>query len=122
MTDRIILTRLAVFAHHGALPQEQQLGQRFLVSVTCETDLAAAGETDDLKQTVSYAAIADLVVSVATQRRFRLIEGLAEAIAAALFAAFPSVQAATIRVEKPGAPIRHMFEMVAVEIERQRHG
>ena len=121
MSDRIIISRLAIFGHHGLFAEEARLGQRFLISASCETDLGAAGAADDIKQTTSYASVADIIVAIATKRRFRLLEGLAEAIATGLLDAFPRFVAATVRVEKPGAPIPHMFEMVAVEIERRRH-
>ena len=40
MTDRIILTRIAVYAYHGILAEEEKLGQRFYVSLEARLDLA----------------------------------------------------------------------------------
>jgi dihydroneopterin aldolase len=37
--------------------QEQRLGQKFLVDLTLEADLSTAGRTDDIKDTVDYAAV-----------------------------------------------------------------
>ncbi|PSC04312.1 dihydroneopterin aldolase [Alsobacter soli] len=120
MTDRITLSRLAVYARHGVLPEEERLGQRFFITLVCELDLRAAGEADDYSLAVCYGALADLVVGIATQRRFRIIEGLAEAIAAEVLAAQPRVQAVTVKVEKPEAPVQHILDTVSVEIERRR--
>ncbi len=120
MTDRLTLSRLAVFAHHGTYPEEERLGQRFFISVTCQLDLAPAGLTDDHERSVNYEQIAVLVNELATKRRFQTIEGLAEAIAGALLSTFSSVQTVTVRVEKPEAPLPFIFASVAVEIERTR--
>lgn len=122
MTDRIILSRLAVFAHHGVHPEEEKLGQRFYVSVTCELDLAPAGRADDYARTLCYGRLSDVVHACATQKRFRIIEALAEAVAARVLETFPSVAGVSVKVEKPSAPIAHMIDGVAVEIERRRRG
>ncbi len=120
MSDRLTLSRLAVFAYHGAYPEEERLGQRFFISVTCQLDLAPAGLADDHERSVNYEQIAVLVNELAMKRRFRAIEGLAEAIAGALLSTFSSVETVTVRVEKPEAPLPFIFDSVAVEIERKR--
>ena len=46
MADRITLTGLAVFGHHGVFDHEKRDGQDFLVDITLWLDLsAAAGRT-----------------------------------------------------------------------------
>lgn len=122
MSDRILVQRIAVFAHHGALPEEARLGQRFFVSLEAALDLSAAGRSDDLALSVSYADLAALVTRIATGRRFQLIEALAEAIAAEALATWPALDAITVRVDKPGAPVPAILDGVAVEITRRRGG
>ncbi|ACL60809.1 dihydroneopterin aldolase [Methylobacterium nodulans] len=122
MGDRILIHRLAVFAHHGVLEEESRLGQRFYLSLEASLDLRAAGRTDDIAATVSYADLAALATDIATGRRFRLIEALAETIAAEALARFPALTAITVRVDKPGAPVPAILDGVAVEITRSRHG
>ena len=60
--------------------------------------------------------------SIATGRRFRIIEALAETIAAEVLAAFPQVDRVRVTVEKPEAPVPVVMDHFAVEIERRRHG
>ncbi|WP_375461289.1 dihydroneopterin aldolase [uncultured Enterovirga sp.] len=122
MTDRILIERIAVYAHHGVLPEEERLGQRFFISLACELDLAPAGRSDDLALSVSYADLAGLSLGIATGRRFRLIEALAETIAAEILVAYPAVEAITVRIDKPGAPVPAIVDGIAVEITRRRHG
>ena len=122
MSDRIVVSRLAVYAYHGVLPEEERLGQRFLVSLTCSLDLAPAGLADDHGRSLDYASLAALAHAVATERRFRTLEGLAEAIAGEALAAFPRIDAVRVRVEKPEVPIPLILDGVAVEITRARRG
>ena len=120
MPDRILVQRIAVFAHHGVLPEETRLGQRFYVSLDCRLDLGDAGRSDDVARTVSYADLAAIVVDLATHRRFDLIEALAETIAAEILRRFERIVSLTVRVDKPSAPVPAIIDGVAVEIVRAR--
>lgn len=120
MTDHIRVHRLAVFARHGVLPEEAVIGQRFFISLDAAVDTRAAGTSDDLTKSVSYADMADVAVGIATSRRFNLLEALAEAIATDVLASFPLVEAITVFVEKPSAPVPHVLDSVSVEITRSR--
>ena len=55
--DQIIIEDLEVFANHGVLEEETRLGQKFLVSVTMNTDFSGSSTTDDLNNTVNYADV-----------------------------------------------------------------
>ena len=120
--DRITISRLAVYAFHGVHAEEERLGQRFFISLSCSLDLAPAGRSDDWALSVGYEKLAELVYGVATERRFHIIEALAEAIAQEVLARFPLVHSVGVTVEKPEAPVPFVLDGVAVEIERHRHG
>lgn len=102
-SDRIEITGLSVTTTHGVLDFEKQIPQPFVIDLTLEADLRAAGESDDLAASLSYADVAAKVVEVATASTFDLIEALAEAIAAACLE-WTFVEAVTVRVFKPHAP------------------
>ncbi|MGE3270886.1 MAG: deoxyuridine 5'-triphosphate nucleotidohydrolase [Chloroflexota bacterium] len=119
--DYIDLRGLTAYGYHGVLPEEQRLGQRFVVDVQLGLDLQAAGQRDDLLQTVNYAEVAEAVQSLVQGPPRQLIESLAESICAALLRRFPSVAQVRVRVGKPSAPISAVPSVqVAVEITRQR--
>lgn len=122
MADRILVHRIAVFAYHGLLAEEERLGQRFFISLDCGLDLAAAGASDDVAKTVSYADLTAIAVEIATKRRFALIEALAEVIAAEILACFPVIRRVSVRVDKPSAPVPAIIDGVSVEITRVRGG
>ena len=120
MSDRILVHRIAVFAYHGVLAEEARLGQRFYLSLDCGLDLSRAGASDDVAHTVSYADLTEIAVEIATQRRFALIEALAEAIAAEILSRFRTIARASVRVDKPSAPVAAVIDGVSVEITRLR--
>jgi dihydroneopterin aldolase len=122
MSDRIRVEGIAVFARHGLLPEEERLGQRFYLGLEAELDLAPAGRADDMTLSVSYADLTAIAVSVATERRFKLIEALAETIAQEILAGFPAITAITVRVDKPSAPIPAVLDLAGVTITRRREG
>ena len=122
MSDAIVIKDLQVFARHGVLPEEQRLGQRFAVDVTAFLDLRRAGASDDLANTVGYDALIATVTQTLTQRRFRLIEAAAEAVAQAILSGFARVERVAVELRKPAAPIDAVFAHVAVRIERSRGG
>jgi dihydroneopterin aldolase len=118
--DKILLTNLGFYGFHGVMPEENKLGQRFFIDLTCGTDLREPGRTDSLDATVSYADIYEVVKAAFEQRRFKLLEALAQCIVDRLFATFPSVEWIKVSIWKPGAPIAMVSGEAAIEITRSR--
>lgn len=117
--DRIEITGLQAFGHHGVLEREQEEGQTFVVDLTIELDLGPAATTDDLTRTVHYGELAQRVVTAVAETRFDLIEALAGHLAA-LALADARVDAVTVRVGKPQAPVDAVFTDVGVVLRRTR--
>ena len=115
--DKIVLEGLEFHARHGVFEAETQFGARFIVDV--ELYLPLAGD-DDLSQTVDYSAVYELVRSVVTETRFRLIEALAHRLADALLDAQALAQAVVVRVHKPHAPLPGIVRDVYAEVRRDR--
>ncbi|MEW6065560.1 MAG: dihydroneopterin aldolase [Bacillota bacterium] len=120
MKDKIILKGMTFYGYHGVLPEEQRLGQLFEVDLELLTDLKPAGDSDDLKRSVSYADVFETVEQVVTGPPRRLLEAVAESISRRVLQQYPPVQEVKVVVKKPGAPIRGKFRYMAVEINRQR--
>ena len=120
LADQIILKGIQFYGYHGVPDAEQQTGHRYEVDLWLEADLAAAAATDDVAQTVDYGAVARDVLAVGTGRQFRLVETLAEEIAAVVLQNQPRVLAVTVRVKKLLPPIPGVVEYAGVEITRRR--
>jgi dihydroneopterin aldolase len=110
---------IAVFAHHGVLPEERRDGQDFIVDVDLVPAADRACDTDDLADAVDYAAVAEAVVAIAAGDPVQLLEHLADRIAADLLERFP-LRSATVAVHKPQAPIPVAFADVVVAVTRTR--
>ncbi len=117
MSDVIWLSGISAHAHHGVFSFEQREGQRFVLDVGYELDTRPAGRTDDVGMTVSYGDVAAAVHRVLIGPPFRLLETLAERVAATVLA-FRGVTAATVVVHKPEAPLAVPFTDVSLTIRR----
>lgn len=118
--DKIVFQGMQFYAYHGVYPEENKLGQPFVIDVEASLDLKQAGLTDALEKTIDYGQLYQRVEKVVTGRTFRLIEALAEAVAGELLKAYPKMAAVKVRVTKPNPPIAGLYAGVAVEINRHR--
>jgi dihydroneopterin aldolase len=62
MADLIRITGIKGFGYHGVFEAERANGQDFYVDVELEVDLTRASVSDDVKDTINYAEVTDLVV------------------------------------------------------------
>lgn len=115
----IAIDGLAVFAHHGALPEEQALGQRFYLDLRLVPLRDYACETDDLGDAVDYGAVAARAVAIVAGGPYRLLERLADAVAEALLEEF-SLDEVSVRVSKPSAPVPFVLDTIGVTVTRRR--
>jgi dihydroneopterin aldolase len=100
--DRVALLGMVLRTTIGFNPEERTAPRDLEADVRLAVDLRAAGRSDDLADTVDYAALAERLSAVAAASSFRLLEALAEALAAEALAD-PRVAAAEIALRKPGA-------------------
>ena len=115
--DLISLTGLRVYGRHGVLPEERRDGQDFVVDVQLTVDTRGAAASDELADTVDYAALADRLAAVVAGEPVNLIETLASRLADVCLTD-DRVISARVTVRKPGAPIPHAFSDVAVTVVR----
>ncbi len=119
--DRIELREMVFFGRHGTLAAERELGQRFVVDVDLYLDLRAAGEADDLTQTVDYSEVYRRVREIVEGPPYSLTEAVAERIAAAVLQEHERVEAVRVRVAKPNVRLESgVLAGSAVEIMRRR--
>ena len=121
MSDAIFITGLLLHAHHGVMRHEKKVGQQFVIDLELAIDLAPAGASDKLVDTVSYANIVEAATRAFTAKSFRLVEAAAGAIADEVLTSFPRVVSVRVTVHKPHAPIAAIFHDVGVTILRKRH-
>ncbi len=87
--DAIHIEELELAARIGVLDEERARPQRLTISITIWPSTRFHELQDDLAKTVNYSAICREVKEFVSGRRDRLIETLAEQIAAQLLGKFP---------------------------------
>lgn len=117
--DKISIPGLPVSCRVGVPDRERAVPQQVLIELDLFLDLSAAGREDDVNRTVDYSAVSTTVVATARARPRKLLESLAEDIAAAVLEAY-DIAAIRVRVKKPGALRARGVPFAAVEIERSK--
>jgi len=113
MIDKIFLKGVSGTGYHGVFDQEKREGQTFIVDVEVTSDFSAAVKSDDVRDTVNYAELANIAYAEITGEPFDLIEKLADVIAHDCLD-IAGVTSVTVTVHKPHAPIEVPFENVSV--------
>jgi len=111
-SGKVVLEGMEFHAFHGVLAEEGRLGARFSVDVELEF---IPGSEDRLAETVDYSRVYTLVRRLVTGSKLRLIETLAQALAARILEEEPLVDRVTVRVHKPNAPLPGIVRDVYAE-------
>lgn len=119
-SDSIFLQGLVFYGYHGVMPEENKVGCRFALNVTCDLDLSSAAISDDLNDTISYADLFETVKKAFGEKQFKLLEAVAQHIIDRMFAAYPQLKRIKIRVSKLEAPIAISVGEFGVKLVRVR--
>jgi len=119
--DKININNLEIFCNHGVFPEENVLGQKFLVSAVLYTDTSLAGLSDDLTKSIHYGDVCHFIEKFMKKHTFKLIETVAENLAKALLTETINLEKIELEIKKPWAPIGLPIENVSVTIERGWH-
>lgn len=119
--DKITIQSLEIFANHGVYPEENVLGQKFVVSAVLYTNTRKAGLTDELSCSTNYGEVSHFMKKYVEGHTFKLIEAVAEGLAEEILLAFPLVQKIDLEISKPWAPIGLPLNTVAIQITRGWH-
>lgn len=115
--DRIYIRDLGLRCVIGVYEEERTERQDVVINLVLAGDFSAAGRSDDIADAVDYKVMKKKVIKLVEGSQFRLIETMAERIAATCLEN-PKVQQVTVTVDKPGA--LRFARSVAFEITRSR--
>jgi len=118
--DRIELRGLRVLARVGVLPIEREQDQPLEVDLDVVVDLAAAGASDDLADTVHYGTVCDTVQRVVGAGHVALLERLADLVAQAVLGVDPRIVAVDLAVRKLRPPVPQDLATSGVHVVRTR--
>lgn len=124
-SDRIEIRGLELLLFCGVLAEEQARRQPFRLDLDLYFDMAPAGSSDDLTDTVDYGAVIDTVSETMVGERFQLLERAASRVAEIVLGGAAAggvpVQAVTVKVHKLRPPVASHITSTGVRIHRRRH-
>jgi 7,8-dihydroneopterin aldolase/epimerase/oxygenase len=119
--DKIIIEGASFRARVGISDEERGRHQEIVLNLQAFIDTRGAASQDDLGATVSYVEIHEVAARTIAAKAYRLIETIAEDVAAAILQSFAAVDGVAVRVAKPAALGDRGVRLAAVEITRMKN-
>ena len=113
--SKIYLDDMRFYAYHGVMEQERLVGGEYSVSLAVEADLMEAVRTDDVADTVNYAALYEIVKSEMAVSS-KLLEHVAGRIGRRAMEKFERITMLTVRVTKLNPPMGADCKGASVEL------
>lgn len=120
MSDTIEVRGLRVVGVIGVLPEERERAQPFEVDLDVIVDVAAAGRSDHLDDTVDYGALVARAEQVVATERHLLLEKVATRIAEEVLAFDPRIEGVRAVIRKLRPPLPQDVATTAVSVTRRR--
>lgn len=116
MLASISVNNLEVFAYHGCMEEEAEIGTRFSVNAHLYYDISKAALSDDLKHAVDYGEVSAIVKEELLKRN-NLIETVVVRIINRLKAINGGVEKVRVELTKHKPPIEVNVESVTISLE-----
>lgn len=107
-------------AYCGVLDEEQARRQPFEINAQVFADLRAAGQSDDLNDTINYGILGEQIAELVEKNRFTLLEYFAQHVADLLLAD-DKADKVTVEILKLRPPMAQDLAASGVKITRTRN-
>ena len=115
--DRIIIKDAALFCKIGVASKERSRKQKIFVDAQLFLDTRKAAKKDDLKFTLNYSDVFNLMKRIARKKEYNLIETLANDIAERVLDEF-KIEKIAVKVKKTLPNMKY----AAVGVTREKNG
>lgn len=115
----IYLKEIRCYAYHGVAPQENLIGNEYVIDLKLKVDISRASQTDDVEDTVSYADVYELVKTEMAISS-KLLEHVGGRIATKLFEVFPTIEEIKLRLSKRNPPMGADIDAAGIELHCSR--
>ena len=113
--DTIFIAELKVKTKLGVPAWERMVAQTIILDIEIGYDLAPAGKSDSIADTIDYGAVVARIRETLTEHSFQLVEALAEHICQLILKEFKA-ESVKVKVAKPA--ILPGLKALGVVIER----
>ena len=118
--DRICLKNLEFYGYHGFYKEENNLGQRFKVTIEAYCDLNQAKNTGNLEDSINYVEIFEVAKEAFFSKKYKILEELSYDIGKAILDKFALIHKVTVEVKKPEIPVAVSCDYFSVKQEIKR--
>ncbi len=115
----IKLNRVKVYAYHGCLVEEGQIGSDYLVDLKINTDLSIPAQSDNLSDTVDYVHL-NKIIKEEMAHRSKLLEHVCDRILNRSLSEISTITKAKVTVRKINPPIGGDVASVGVTMTKKR--
>ena len=115
----IRLKNIKIYAFHGCLLEEGQIGSDYIVNLSVRGDLNKAIKSDELKDTVDYVDLQNIVMEE-MEIRSKLLEHVGQRIINKILNNEPLVNYVKVTVAKVNPPIGGDVAEVSVTLSAKR--
>lgn len=115
--DLLLAHGMQFWGTHGDNPEENVLGQKFIIDAEACYDMDKVCQSDKLADCFSYATMYEITKRVVTQEEHKLLQRLAQRIAEEINAAYP-LDYVRVTVKKPFVAIGGVIDYTGVTIVR----
>ncbi|WP_026950350.1 dihydroneopterin aldolase [Algoriphagus mannitolivorans] len=112
---KVALEGIEFHAYHGAYPEESVLGNRFTLDLELETDFREAMLHDNLKGTVDYAKLYQLI-KARMDVKVKLLEHLGHRIISDILEVYPNVKTIKLTLKKHHPALGGIVQYSAVTV------
>ncbi|MGQ9820032.1 MAG: dihydroneopterin aldolase [Candidatus Kapaibacteriales bacterium] len=116
---RLTIKSAQFYGYHGVKLEEKTLGGRYEVDLDLWYDAANAIGMDNVAYALNYEEAMECIEDVFSDQSFNLIETAANNILEHLFARFPFLTKAIVRIRKINVPIHSVVSFIETELERK---
>lgn len=115
----IELEEMEFHAFHGCFKEERVVGNKFIVTLGFEYNSTKAQMSDNIKDTINYQLVYDLV-NEEMKIQSHLLENLAQRIADKVIKNFSAIEMLKIKVSKNNPSMGGKMKTVSISLERKK--
>lgn len=115
----ILLKKIRYYAYHGIAPQENLIGNEYVIDLKLKVDISKAARTDEVADTINYAEVHQVIKNEMAIPS-KLLEHVSGRIIQRLFAQFPCIEEIELRLSKRNPPMGADIESAGIELQCSR--
>ena len=115
----ILLKEIRCYAYHGVAPQENLIGNEYIIDLKLKVDISKAVQTDEVADTVNYAEVHQVIMAEMAVPS-KLLEHVGGRIVEKLFQQFPTLEEIELHLSKRNPPMGADIESAGIELHCSR--